>query len=104
MQQSKVDKEMDEALEESIRHWQRLAANPGCEGHGPGSCALCQLVIARHRGLECEYCPVMNTTGLRGCFGTPYTSYGIAMARKDREGAYQHASREVEFLESLRRT
>ena len=102
-QQSKVDTEMDEALEESIRHWKRLAADPYCERHGCGSCALCMLLMARHLHIACEHCPVTKRTGLRGCIGTPQPSYGTAMANRDREGAYQAASREVKFLESLRR-
>jgi hypothetical protein len=104
-EQLSVDKEMDAALEESIRHWKRLAANPFCDGHGIHLCALCQLIIARRHGLlSCDLCVVMASTGKRGCIGTPYTAYAAAMARGQYSKARQAAAEEVAFLESLRRT
>lgn len=69
--------QQSEALQKSIDHWKRLATkthNPK-ESIGPNHCALCIEFFHNH----CEGCPVMEKTGERGCYKTPWSEIEGAM-------------------------
>lgn len=96
-----------EAHAKSVEHWERLASGkrkPG-ESIGPDYCALCALFwkpAARH--VNCDGCPVKETTGRGGCLKTPY---GEAEKAEEHAGLDSPefrlaAQAELEFLRSLR--
>lgn len=64
------------ALQDSIRHWHRLATGTQGKDEFPtaNNCALC----AVHNNLHCTGCPVSLASTLRGCRGTPYDEAFIA--------------------------
>jgi len=64
--------EVRKALEGSIAKWQAIVEGHGRDG-GTEDCPLCQLFVRdRPVGERCLGCPVAQTTGLRGCAGSPY--------------------------------
>lgn len=63
------------ALQDSIRHWHRLATGTQGPNEAPtaNNCALCSLFKDGDGGAYvCEGCPVLSQTTLTGCRGTPY--------------------------------
>lgn len=62
-----------EALEESIKHWERLVnckdwGEINAEGISWEDCALC----AKYLDNDCINCPIQIYTGKDFCYGTPY--------------------------------
>lgn len=86
-----------EALKESVKKWEFIAALPIKNGQGPcapgDSCALCKMYV-RGQSRSCNGCPVMLATGRPDCAGTPYPEY---TKRHDKAAARA----EVKFLKSL---
>lgn len=66
-----------QALEDSIKHWKRVVADPLGEPTGEKACALCQ-TYARECG--CQDCPVMQRTGKSSCLETPFGKFRDAKA------------------------
>lgn len=105
-------KEDIEALEKSIKHWERIRLDPD-EPTGNSSCALCQLAKGRTdpSGMyyACTGCPVLSRTPNDwGCDATPFTDYINAWAEdwkaytEETEAArVVAANAELEFLRSL---
>ena len=100
------------ALEESIKHWERLLA---CktkeaferEGYNGPACPLCRLYVYRDDYIvSCGNCPVREHTGKQGCAGTPYNAAQRAiLAYRLRERMTlprRQIKAELEFLKSLR--
>jgi hypothetical protein len=67
---------------------------------GRQTCGLCALYFFGHED-ECEDCPI-KLAGHPGCRGTPYRDYQVAVKSGDLTLARQAASREIEFLRSIR--
>lgn len=87
------------ALNESIRHWERMRKNPHGEDRPHGEdCALCDLFFHK----ACSACPVRIATGQLYCYGTPY--YQASAAWRDRLMITfkEYAGQEIDFLKSLR--
>lgn len=98
------------ALKASIAKWERNAVAESWREASIGfiSCALCSLYYS-----SCVGCPVMESTGVRGCVKTPYedvesarNAWMFCMQRGGSESqareAFRTAARaEVEFLKSL---
>lgn len=116
-----MDKKTLKALKESILKWEQntKAETPSDVSLGHSNCALC----IRHTGIngrvECNECPVMRFTRIRGCINTPYQN---ALAAKNfwfdmyditdmglpyevpsdaKQGWQEAAQLEVDFLKSL---
>ena len=94
------------ALEDSIKHWERLASGkrrPG-ERHMCSSCALCKKFLSP---LDCGNCPVKKRTGEDGCKGSPWDECDRAHAAT--LGDYNSpqfktaAKKMLKFLRSLRK-
>jgi hypothetical protein len=93
------------ALEESIAHWERIAA--GTENAvGRRYCALCRLFNHWVRPpnrmtpweTNCEGCPVKKATGKRFCDDTPFEDF---ISTNDPAKLAASAKAETAFLRSL---
>lgn len=105
-----------QALEKSIEHWEQnlLEEKPSLAMINSKSCALCRKFVFTGTGgmvdEPCEYCPVMEHTGVADCEGSPYDQASPALmawldAPEDearRATFREHAQRELDFLKSLR--
>lgn len=62
-----------EALDASIKHWQRNARadTPDCASTKAKDCALCSMFYEQGNS-PCYGCPIYIATGKGGCEGTPY--------------------------------
>lgn len=99
-----------EALKQSIAHWERNVAAQTIDDikMGMDYCALCELYY-RH---DCKGCPVRAATGRPYCVGSPYESvYEAAWALEDKDPTEQRwatyraaAQAELDFLKSLQET
>lgn len=58
----------EQAIIDSIAHWERLRAGNRVETPYTEDCPLCQEFI----GNNCAHCPVALWVGWRGCKGTPW--------------------------------
>ena len=99
------------ALRRSIRHWRKNAEAlvPEDVRSGAEHCALCsRFSLNKPEEDKCIGCPVMLSTGHRGCVGSPY--HGAVLAQRlwgrddDRgdEDLFRAAAREeVDFLVGL---
>lgn len=104
------------ALNDSINKWSKNAeaTTPHEYTTGVSDCPLCLIF----RNVECEGCPVFETTGEEGCNGTPYESAFLAWKtwrdldmrgidkvsnayKQAMEDAQFWAEEEVGFLKSL---
>lgn len=113
-----MNKKTAKALEQSIRHWERMAAGSQKKmlNYGTGNyedeepteefCALCRLFTSERGDDDCAECPVFKSSNQTSCEGTPYIEaykarniYGI-----DSPEFKAAATKEVEFLKSLRET
>lgn len=93
---------VQEALEASIRHWERVVFDPLGEPIGSGYCKLCCLY---NNGMDddCYECPVFAHTGRAYCKGTPYIKYiNIELRDSNIEQLRKLANDELQFLISLR--
>lgn len=61
-----------ELLEESIKHWEDIVAEPLKTSYKRNACALCR---AFHTGISCSGCCISIHTGRNGCVNTPYTAF-----------------------------
>ncbi len=92
-------------LEQSIEHWERLAAGTQVDEEDPCSehCALCDT----HWDYSCGSCPIYECTGFSDCETTPwsyaasawYASHGDNEPPTPRQQAAMQA--QVDFLKSL---
>lgn len=87
------------ALDESIEHWERLAAGTILPGEDVGSkhCPLCEQ-------LGCEKCPVAESTGQPSCNLGPYADAALARAKHGLTSTEFRlaAENELRFLKSIR--
>jgi len=100
-------------LEESIKHWERLASGNRAphEDIGSKQCSLCRTYMhSLAFDQSCLACPVYEHTGRRYCGNTPYQL--IDEIRNKMTSLTQHqfldteefkevAKKELEFLKSL---
>ena len=105
-----MDERTRTALEASIAHWRRNAAaeHYSTVSAGCADCALCGLF----RKQQCEDCPVAARTGAAVCDKTPFApaikalrAWCFSLPGEDEAKAAAFraaATREAEFLESLR--
>lgn len=98
-----VPTNQEEALKLSIEKWEfivnwvdtnKLYLYDG----NTDTCALCSLYLRMPDA--CIGCPVMESTGRRFCYGTPYVQYGSAYDKSTRK-ALEAATQELKFLKSL---
>jgi len=103
-----MKKETLEALEKSIKKWEKIVS--GKEGDlGSRNCALCKLFATKDK--RCVGCPVYMKTGERLCKKTPYVEWLKHHANEHREFSEAYivkcptckelAQKELEFLKSL---
>jgi len=90
-----------EALQGSIAKWEAIVAGTG-EDDGSFNCPLChRFANNRSQGQQCLGCPVMQATGEKHCYGSPYHDYVHAEEEEDKEAMAKCAQAEVDFLKSL---
>jgi len=100
-----------DALEESIKHWKEVVAEPVRTRVGPAECALCTMFW----GSGCNGCPVHERTGQISCVGSPFDKFydaqstvrwmrerGDAPSPLALENLVKLAKAELKFLRSLR--
>jgi hypothetical protein len=92
------DKQL-KALDESYKHWDRLATGTAASDEGIGSafCALCEV------SKRCGDCIIFGVVGEKQCRGTPY--YGanaVQWLGKDSHEFQQAAGIERNFLNAIR--
>lgn len=95
-----------EALEGSIAKWQAIVDGSGADRLAD-NCALCK------EFLDCDGCPVAESTGMTGCLGSPWDKWYRAQSLlkrnyrggewvADTEALMKLAQAELDFLKSLR--
>jgi hypothetical protein len=85
------------AIDDSIKHWKRLAsgtAKPG-EGIGGKDCELCLKFWFQSKKQKCCECPIANFTGHTMCDGSPY--------RDCRNDYYDHGKTSKQFRASAKK-
>lgn len=91
-----------EALQESIRHWHRLAT--GRQEYGevpdPKDCALCGLFL--YQSPRCRGCPVSESVKDTGCSRTPFSAARWAWIDATSCGDGPKALREAAFRTAAR--
>ena len=94
------------ALEDSIKHWERLASGRRKLGEDirASHCALCNKFAVNSLNV-CEGCPVYRRTNLAGCEDTPYWDCHNAAEWRGLDSAeFKSAAKEMlKFLRSLRK-
>jgi len=108
-----MNKATAKALEQSIKHWERMRDGKrhktkddtdnsidGLEVPMAEDCALCRKFDCQ----ICEGCPVMNKTGKDNCDGSPYWKARYAFNERgvDSPEFKAAAQKMIDFLESLR--
>jgi hypothetical protein len=94
-----MDKHTLRALQGSIEKWEAIVAGAG-KDEGMENCPLCQRFCSDDLSVSdgaCGGCPVMEKTGKRLCWDTPYGEYSIGATR----GTVEAAQAELDFLRSL---
>lgn len=92
-----------EALNESVAHWERMATGKQGSDESPNGsdCSLCRL-FAMGKEPACSGCPVMQKTGFSGCWETPYYRARAEWCEHDFSDRFRElAAKELEFLKSL---
>lgn len=86
---SKVSRQQTiKALRSSIYKWRRIASGLGVDA-GMDNCALCHIFRLKAHSFSsvpCRGCPVRETTGQPGCFGTPYSWWERVSVWNDKRG------------------
>jgi len=100
-----------QALQESIKHWERVVADPLHEETGVHHCALCKLFYPNNQESPmeaflndpCKGCPIKEKTGAPFCEGTPYDRVAhLGLHEKEGTDEYKEAAQEeLDFLRSL---
>jgi hypothetical protein len=106
----------DRLLDESILHWEDVAAWDG-SGDSPYiysvACPLCQVYMSVKTPVEreCVGCPISERTGMRYCNGTPWKFVHVALELVEQATDDDRPRRVAEFrdragemLEFLRET
>lgn len=95
-------KETLAAIQDSIKHWERMrdGKNGASENPGPAACALCVLFFDSS---SCAGCPIATKTVQKLCLGTPYYDAEKTWElRFEQPNAWRYASQEmIDFLKSL---
>lgn len=78
----------------SIQKWRDIVNGVGVD-LGSKNCALCNLFYNEFLS-DCEDCPIMISTGLLYCKGTPYEDF--------EDDDLESAKRMLTFLESLQKS
>ena len=63
------------ALRKSIEQWKQIVQKEGQDivvRLSSRGCACCDLCRDKDDGIDCTCCPVMQYTGRKSCYGTPY--------------------------------
>lgn len=104
-----MDTQTREALEGSIRKWERIAAGQDID-KGSANCPLCQ--IFNTNGNNCAGCPVAIHTGMAHCRNTPYVTFKLwetsnleyreTLDPERHSNGIALAQKELDFLRSLR--
>lgn len=92
------------ALEDSIKHWERLASGKRRFGEfaGSDSCALCKKFL--YPTTFCNGCPVAKKTGKPNCLGTPYGECAKNIDLGYDSPQFKTAAKKMlKFLRSLRK-
>jgi hypothetical protein len=109
-----MKREVAEALEGSIKHWDENAAaqEPGDASVYAKDCHLCAIFNTQRMwrsNVECRGCPVMKRTGDAFCVGSPWSEASLAWTEwrhnggiKNGERFRENAVKERDFLISLR--
>jgi len=95
-----MNKKQKKALEESIKHWERMRDDPDC-GEEPldGDCACCKLYYES----DCIECPIFAFTDALYCNNTPYVkAYRYWRYRGPESKLFKRwAQKEVDFLNKV---
>ena len=104
----------EEALEESIKHWEDNKKNPATSSIESDNCALCKKFVFNRPFKDaaiCKGCPVAERTKVTQCKKTPYydarMTWGIMknIPSEENIAAFKVAAQaEIDFLKSLRTT
>ena len=88
------------ALNESVKHWDRLANGTSAKNEGTGhrSCALCAIFYIDG---ACNGCPVKNATGFNFCEGSPYIAVNGNYGGKDNPRFQAKAAKFRDWLKKL---
>lgn len=103
-----IDNKTKKALDDSIKHWQRLLdaytrrdrRKMIAEGWRGKDCPLCAIYV---REFECSGCPIAADTGEGFCRSTPWTMAALALENSsfDIWNKKHHVKRELSYLKKL---
>jgi hypothetical protein len=65
-------KQIAEALQGSVKKWERIVRSTRAKDKHGDNCPLCVVMESKE---TCSLCPVAINTGEDQCFGTPYTDW-----------------------------
>lgn len=88
-----MKKETEEALEGSIKKWERIVKST--RALDADNCPLCDLYYYK----DCIGCPVHAKTGVRTCTGTPYAPW---LDHQNNEHSFKNNHRALNCKECLR--
>ena len=99
--------EAEQALRESIKHWEEMRDDYRMSSPHANTCNLCKMFI-RGSARACLGCPVSEKTRMTGCVGTPFVMaqdahYVLRISPNSMlEFKWKHAAQiEIDFLKSL---
>ena len=88
-----------QALQESIKHWEEVMANPLEEPVGVNNCPLCCRfylpVSIMVEGKNCMGCPIQEKTGKQYCEDTPYIDFS-ALRKRYKKLELRHLAQSIQ--------
>jgi len=100
MNTTPTKEQTQQALNDSIAHWERMANgtySPDESIYGK-DCALCSLFLKNN----CDGCPVKERTGHISCIGSPWKEAAMNYDGNDTPEFKVAATKMLNFLESLK--
>ena len=81
-----MNKRTLEALQGSIKKWDRIVKDARAMDRGKNNCPLCE----EFWGNSCRGCPVAKKTGVTSCNKTPYAAWGTHLIDDHRQFSPHH--------------